>query len=182
MYIWAKTRVRQSEFINCVYEVSRCDSWWRRQMKTFSALLALCEWNPPITGDFPSHRPVTRSFDILFDLRLNKRLHKQSRRWWFETPSCSFWRHCNESFVALRSTNRTVIYLGGMCDSIYRFRSTLMFCVVGTQKTLVECKNWLSLEIVYGPRILSSWMRELTHYLRDQFCGSFVGTPFKIID
>ena len=38
---------------------------------------------------------VTRSFDIFYDLRLNKRLSKQSRRRWFEKPSRSLWRHCN---------------------------------------------------------------------------------------
>ena len=32
----------------------------------------------PVTGEFPAQRPVTRSFDIVFDLRLNKRLSKQS--------------------------------------------------------------------------------------------------------
>ena len=41
-------------------------------------------------------RLVTWSFDILFHLRLNKRLSKQSKGWWFETPSRSLWRHCNE--------------------------------------------------------------------------------------
>ena len=40
-------------------------------------------------------RPVTRSFDVFFDLRLHKRLSKQSWGWWFETPSWSLWRHCN---------------------------------------------------------------------------------------
>ena len=49
-------------------------------MKTFSALLALCEGNPPVTGGFSSQRPVTRGFDVFFDLRLHKRLSKQSRR------------------------------------------------------------------------------------------------------
>ena len=44
---------------------------------------------------FPSQRLVTRSFDVFFNLRLNKRLSKQSRHWWFETPSPSSWRHCN---------------------------------------------------------------------------------------
>ena len=43
-------------------------------METFSALLALCEGNPTVTGEFPSQRPVTRSFEVFFDLRLNKRL------------------------------------------------------------------------------------------------------------
>ena len=53
-----------------------------------------CAGNSPVTaeissatGELPSHRPVTRSFDVFFDLRLNKRLGKQSSRRWFETPS-----------------------------------------------------------------------------------------------
>ena len=71
-------------------------TWGRHQMEAFSALLALCEGNSPVTGEFLSQRPATRSFDSLFNLGLNKRLSKQSRRWWFETPSCSLWRHCND--------------------------------------------------------------------------------------
>ena len=70
-------------------------SRWRHQMETFSALLTLCVGNSLATGEFPSQRPVTRDFDVLFDLRLNKRLSKQSRGWWFGTPSRSLWRHCN---------------------------------------------------------------------------------------
>ena len=58
-------------------------TWWRNKMETFSALLALCAGNSPVTGEFPSQRPVTRSFDAFFDMRLNKRLSKQSIRWWF---------------------------------------------------------------------------------------------------
>ena len=49
------------------------NTWWRHQMLTFSALLALCTGNSPVTGEFSSQRPVTRSFDVFFDLRLNKR-------------------------------------------------------------------------------------------------------------
>ena len=71
-------------------------TWWRHQIETISALLALCVGNSPVTGEFPSQRPVTRGFDIFFDLRPNKPLSKQSRRCWFETPACSLWRHCNE--------------------------------------------------------------------------------------
>ena len=47
-------------------------------------------------GEFPTQRPVTQSFDVFFDLRLNKRLSSQPWGWWFETPSWSLWRHCNE--------------------------------------------------------------------------------------
>ena len=43
-------------------------------MKTFSALLALCAGNSPVSGEFPSQRPVSLSFDVFFDLRLNKQL------------------------------------------------------------------------------------------------------------
>ena len=46
-------------------------------------------------GEFPAQRPVTRSFDVFFDLRLNTRLSKQWWGWWFETPSSPLWRHCN---------------------------------------------------------------------------------------
>ena len=54
----------------------------------------LCgEFNGP--GEFPTQRPVTLSFDVFFDLRLNKRLSKQPWGWWFETPSWSLWRQCN---------------------------------------------------------------------------------------
>ena len=47
-------------------------------------------------GEFPTQRPVTRSFDVFFDLRLNKRLSKQSWGWWFETLSRPLWRHRSE--------------------------------------------------------------------------------------
>ena len=60
-----------------------------------SALLALCARNSPVTGEFPAQRSVTRSFEVFFDLRLNKQLSKQSWGWWFEMPSRSLWRHCN---------------------------------------------------------------------------------------
>ena len=69
------------------------NTWWRHQMETFSALLAFCAGNSPVPGEFPSQRPVTRSFDVSFDLRLNTRLCKQSRGRWFKTPSCPLWRH-----------------------------------------------------------------------------------------
>ena len=66
-------------------------------METFSALLAICAGNSPVTGEFPAQRPVTRSFDVFFDLHQNKWLSvsEQSWSWWFETPSRALWRHCN---------------------------------------------------------------------------------------
>ena len=48
-------------------------------METFSALLAICAGNSQVPGEFPAQRPVTRGFDVFFDLRLNKR---SSEQWW----------------------------------------------------------------------------------------------------
>ena len=77
-------------------------TWWRHQMARISALQALCAGNSPVTGEFPTQRPVTRSFDVLFDLDLNKQLSKQSWGWWSETPSCPLWRHCNAGSIMFK--------------------------------------------------------------------------------
>ena len=84
------------------------ESWWCHQMETFSALLSICAGNSPVSGEFPAQRPVTRSFDVFFDLRLNKRLSKQPWGCWFETPSWSLWRQCN---VILEITRNYGIWL-----------------------------------------------------------------------
>ena len=77
----------------CVTEIS---SWSRRHIEIF---LCTSPWegHPPVTGGFPSPRPGTRSFDVFFDQRLNKRLSKQSRCQWFVTPSLQLWGQCNVS-------------------------------------------------------------------------------------
>ena len=72
----------------------------------------------PLCGEFTGHRwiplvrPVTQSFDVLFDLCLNKRLSKQSQHRWFEKPSRSLWRRCNgKSYI---SYDFTLLYFGYM--------------------------------------------------------------------
>ena len=67
---------------------------------TVTSLVAICAGNSPVTGEFPAQRPVTRSFYVFFDLRLNERLSKQSWGWWFETPSRPLWHHRNVDYVA----------------------------------------------------------------------------------
>ena len=64
-------------------------------METFPALLAICAENSPVPGEFRAERPVTRSFDVFFDLRLNQRLSKQSWGWWFEILPRPLWRQCS---------------------------------------------------------------------------------------
>ena len=77
-------------------------SWWHHQMQTLSALLAICEGNSPVTGEFR----MTQSFDVFLDLRLNKRLSKPSRCRWFQTPLRSLWRHCNDGCLSSNTSIR----------------------------------------------------------------------------
>ena len=76
-------------------------------METFSALLVIFAGNSPVPGEFPAQRPVTRSFDIFFDLRPNKRLSKQSWGWWFETLSRPLWSQCNDAANREQAINWT---------------------------------------------------------------------------
>ena len=87
-------------------------------------------------GEFPTQRSVTRSFDLYFDLRLNKRLSKQSRGWWFETLSCSLWRHRN---VTLRAGSPLV--LGNGLSPIRRLIITR-----NQGSLIVNCVHWRNLQ------------------------------------
>ena len=81
-----------------------------------------CAGNSPVPGEFHTQRPVTRSFDVFFDMRLNKRLSKQSWGLWFETLSRPLWRHRNDTadfggYILIVSQgrcggNRTIHYTG----------------------------------------------------------------------
>ena len=77
----------------------------------------LCE---EFTGHrwIPSQRPVTRSFDVFFHLCPNKRLSKQSWGWWFETQSCSLWRHCDNSYTTNSGVNTCCLMLFTFSHSI----------------------------------------------------------------
>ena len=90
-YDTSSYRLKSSDFYHACHF-----TWWRHQMETFSALLVTSAGNSSTPGEFPAQRPVMRSFDVFFDLRLNKRLSKLSWGWWFETLSRPLWRHCNE--------------------------------------------------------------------------------------
>ena len=72
----------------------------------------------PLCGEFPTQKPVTRSSDVFFDLRLNKRLSKQSQSWWFETPSCSLWRPCNDIWISAKNKCRNRNCLGGSISQV----------------------------------------------------------------
>ena len=76
----------------------------RRQMEKKSALLDHCEGNP-------RKMQMTQSFDVFFGLRLNKRLSKQLRRRWFETPLRPSWRPCNELQYTVVSKSTVYAYI-----------------------------------------------------------------------
>ena len=78
-------------------------TWWRHQMETFFRVTGHLCGEYPVPGEFSAQSPVTLSFEILLDLRLNKRLSKQSWGWWFETLTRPLWRHSNE--IALISSD-----------------------------------------------------------------------------
>ena len=90
---------------------SSCGIWWRHQVETFSRDTGpLCgefnghRWIPTPPTPTPHHTNTKASYAELwcfFDLRLNKQLGKQSWGLWFETPSCSLWRHCNDKWIAV---------------------------------------------------------------------------------
>ena len=84
----------------------------------------------PLCGEFtsnrwiPTQRPVTRSFDVFFGVRLNKRLSKQSWSWWFETPSRSLWHHC----YVMTSTTYDTMTLNGLREFITIINTWLKQC------------------------------------------------------
>ena len=96
--------------------------------------------NSPVTGEFPLQRPVTRSFKVFFDLRLNKRLNKQSRRLWFETRSRSLWRHCDIRIIPYIGQHWDVV-----CSSLLDDRRSWLKCFQHTYGNTRYwlCKYWL---------------------------------------
>ena len=122
-------------------------TWWRHQMETFSVLLVICAGNSPVPGEFAAQRAVMRSFDGFFDLRLNKRLSKQSWGWWFETLSCPLWRHCNDG------DQITVPYIYGTCT--YMVNSfPLGKMAVFSQTTYSIALSWMKM---YEFRLRFHW-------------------------
>ena len=100
-------------------------------------------------GEFPTQRPVTRSFDVFFDLRLNKRLSKQPWGWWFETRSWSLWRHRN--------------------DKLKLEVHTLNFKYIANLHHLEFFKQWFSMGIVFA----------ICHYANSSFLQLECPIPLK---
>ena len=108
-------------------------------METFSALLAICAGNSPVPGEFPTQRPVTRSFDAFFDLRLNKHLSKQWWGWWFETLSRPLWRQRNDTHATIRG------------DGFEKYIMILMPHLLGTYELNQNHHSWVCNYITKPP-------------------------------
>ena len=89
---------------------------------------------PPPQHTHTKKRPVTVRFGVLFHLHLNIQLSKQSWGWWFETPSCPLWRHCDESY-AINTCSGLVHGTSGskqinMVNQKDQWRGALMFHII----------------------------------------------------
>ena len=139
-----------------------CNDQSRSQLGIFGSMITSSNGNifrvtGPLWEEFtghrgPSQRPVTRGFDVLFDLRLNKRLGKPSRRWWFKTPSRSVWCHCNMDVTDIRicmlvSKNFKKSYITNFCDLTMEYTSKEQFKVFKWNDTYhtnnVRLCDWL---------------------------------------
>ena len=142
----------------------RVGSWWRHQIETFSRY-----W-PFVWANHRAQRPVTRSFDVSFDLRLNKRLRKLSWRWWFEALSRPLWRHCNVSCTQVRVIEQVEHLLDDDSLDLRKFHSDCKWACPGllvnsTQYCYVYiCPGW-------GNALQSTgWIRRWSH----KFANGFV--------
>ena len=134
----------------------------------------------------PSQRPVRLCFDVFFDLRLNPRLNKQSRRWWFETSSRSSWRHCNvehlvpcrknPSLVTTKLDNlRTICIFLGYIFMYFPVSVTILTWRWINSKHFTQSKRIVLPRVSFSfyPRSVSSfifiWLRLGSRYAR-KYC------------
>ena len=107
-------------------------------------------------GELPTQRPVTRSSDVFFDLRLNKGLSKQSWGWWFETLSRPLWCQCNDGWLSGHERNRnianeTTVKIKNMdlLDPSTRFAyQTLNYCLEQLLKYLRHCSEFKTRSLI----------------------------------
>ena len=158
-------------------------AWWRHQIETFSALLAICAGNSPVPGEFPSQWPVTWSFDVYFDLRPNKRLNKQWWGWWFETPSCPLWHLSNGT--STQSLQILLMILSWIYTSHGEAFPHYWPFVRGIHQSPVDtphkwtnnAKLWCSLNQLLNKE-LSCWCLEMSWFSCNHCSGGLTVMPF----
>ena len=128
----------------------------------------------PLWREFTWHRriplpkPVTRGFDVFFDLHLKKRLSKQSRRRWFETPSHSLWRHCYVSYVCL-IVSTIIHYFGNSCHWSMTVVTTTAL-LAGVIFQISRKRKSAHYEITYWVYRNTWWRHQMETWSRNWFC------------
>ena len=124
----------------------------------------LCGEFTGVPGEFPAQRPVTRGFDVFFDLRMNKRLSKQSWGWWFETLSHPLWRRCNDyrewRFCA---TAGAFLWLTSMCLHALSWQHTTCTFVITCCRTQICLQFHLPMTVLITYIALSYCKTNLVH-------------------
>ena len=154
-------------FLNCGNHYFMCgsvplqwpDTWWSHQMKPLFALLALCAGNSPVPGEFPSQRPVTRNFDVFFDLRLtngwvNNRNARDLIRHCVHCPACRtsliatrFWVVMICPIIKCLTVLEFSFILFDLCLFITIFNFILNYVPIVTFWILAYHKIWILLII-----------------------------------
>ena len=96
-------------------------------------------------GEFPAQRSVTRSFDVFFDLRLNKRLRKQSWGWWL-------WRHCN--VFVFRYVWIPFIHSSRGGEIFRNIKSAVVYDSPTTISTVIHIRHWTTVAVLCGVGVL----------------------------
>ena len=158
-------------------------TWWHHQMETFSVLLSLCAGNSPVPGEFPAQRPVTRTFEVFFDLRPNKRLSKQLLGWWFDTLSSPLWCHCNG--VKAMTASICPCYNGMVCLTILtKYQDFLHRWIHKHNIWMVSPRYGIIFKMMYIITMLTVWMciktqKKMTNSTLNQFCNNWVSFSIK---
>ena len=117
-YVLAPNRARPSAatiLIKCTrifFKVSQafnhCIIWWGHQIETFSALLAICAGNSPVTGEFPSESPETFSLICAW---INDWLNNRDEI----SGKPPHFKHSETSPFSFLTTNSKIKYFSSVC-------------------------------------------------------------------
>ena len=129
----------------------------------------------PGPGEFPAHWPVTRSFDVFFDLGLNKRLSKRPWGWWFETPTWSLWRQCNVYCGRLAMT-KTFPHLVLIIDKMHHQHSNQKFMNISICESDIKSFMiflWLHLSSTYTLPLYILRAILFSLWINHEYCETF---------
>ena len=102
-------------------------------------------------------RSVTRTFHLFFDLRMNKRLGKHSRRRWFESPLRSLWRHCNDLATGSILNEYNIITLkliGPLCVRTGEFYIQPISIDIGSAAIFLETCSTILNDVILSAGII----------------------------